>query len=211
LPLQRAIRRLFPQDDSSFDLLEQMALLTNAAVKELARLEERDPEQVADAVLQIEHRADKSFHEVEPGLARTFVTPLDRDDIHQLAAEIDDVIDTVNVTARVCSLLRVTAFTAPMRALLDILDRCTQELGGALPLLRRFDFPSILAAGRSVRSLEKDADAIYRQALGGLFQDPAVDAKQLLRERSVLEHIEEGVNRCERLAKTLSIFAVKYG
>jgi len=211
LPLQRAIRRLFPKEESYFALLEQMTLLAVEAVKELGKLDERAPESVAEAVLEVEHRADQLFHEIESGLARTFVTPLDRDDIHQLAAEIDDVIDTVNITARVCSLLQVTAFTEPMRALLGILDRCTQELAQALPLLRSFDFPGILAAGRSVRSLEKEADGVYRQALGGLFQDPAVDAKQLLRERSVLEHIEEAVNRCERLAKTLSIFAVKYG
>ena len=71
--------------------------------------------------------------------------------------------------------------------------------------------PQITVLNNVDVAVQQDADAIYRQALGGLFQDPAVDAKQLLRERSVLEHIEEGVNRCERLAKTLSICAVKYG
>lgn len=213
MSLQRFIRRVFPREESFYGLLERLAVLTRSAVTELRRLgvDGVTPDAVAEAVQRVEHDGDQAFHEVETSLARTFVTPIDREDIHQIAFEIDEVIDMVNLVARTCALFHIDAFTPPMERLVDTLDRATQVLADTVPRLRRHDYAGILAAGRVVRVLEKEADTVFRNTLSALFQDPGIDAKQLLKEKEIIEHVEDAVDRCDRIANTLCNLAVKHG
>lgn len=213
MSIQKLIRRILPREESFYDLLENLARLANSSAVELTRLGATpcEPKAVAQAVQEIEHQADSVFHEVETALAKTFVTPLDREDIHQLAFEIDDVVDMVNLSARTFVMFHLSQPSEPMVALCDTLLRCTEALGAALPLLRRHDYDGIIAAGRVIRGIEKEADSIFRNAVSSLFQDAAIDAKQLLREKELLEHIEDAVDRCDRLANTLCNLAVKHG
>jgi uncharacterized protein Yka (UPF0111/DUF47 family) len=213
MSFQNLIRRVFPKEESFFDLLERLGTLNQSAVATFRKLavDGATPDSIAEAVQEVEHAADKVFHEVETGLARTFVTPIDREDIHQIAFEIDDIVDMVNLAARTCALFRITEFTPPMVALLDTLERCSQVIAEALPWLRKHDYTRIIAAGREVRALEKDADTVFRQTLSALFQDPAIDAKELLKQKELVEHIEDAVDRCDRLANTLCNLAVKHG
>jgi len=213
MSLQKLIRRVFPREESFYGLLERLATLTRNAAAEFRQLgaEGTTPDAVAEAVQRIEHEGDKAFHEVEAGLARTFVTPIDREDIHQIAFEIDEVIDMVNLVARTCALFQINAFTPPMKALVDTLERATQVLAETVPLLRRHDYAGIIAAGRVIRGLEKEADAVFRNTLSALFQDPGIDAKQLLKEKEIIEHVEDAVDRCDRIANTLCNLAVKHG
>ncbi|MBN2196953.1 MAG: DUF47 family protein [Polyangiaceae bacterium] len=210
---QTLFRRVFPKDHSFFAKLEQLSLIAQRAVTELGRLGAQDasPDEVAQAVLAVEHEADAVFHEVEAALARTFVTPIDREDIHQLAFEIEEIVDTVNVAARTCSLLRIKELTPAMKALLATLGQCTDVLAEAFPLLRRNDYAGIMVAARKIRGFEKEADTVFRQTLSALFQDPSTNAKELLKEKELIEHFEEAVDRCDRLANTLSSLAVKHG
>ncbi len=213
MSLQRILRRVFPREESFYGLLEKLAVLTRSSVAEFKLLgtEGTTPDSVAEAVQRVEHAGDRAFHEVETGLARTFVTPIDREDIHQIAFEIDEVIDMVNLAARTCALFQITELTPPMVALLDTLERSTQVLADTVPLLRKHDYAGVIAAGRVIRTLEKEADVVFRNTLSALFQDPGIDAKQLLKEKEVIEHVEDAVDRCDRLGNTLCNLAVKHG
>src|SRR5829696_2907240 len=98
-----------PREEGFFDLLEKQAKVALGAAETLASFVEnnRGASTVADAVQDLEHEGDKLVHEVEEALAKTFVTPIDREDIHFLCSELDDVIDLTNTTARAFLLLGV--------------------------------------------------------------------------------------------------------
>jgi len=211
--IQELARRVFPKEESFYALLERLGALAGQSVTEFRALgaDGDSTDAVAARVQAVEHEADRIFHEVETGLARTFVTPIDREDIHEIAFEIDEIVDMVNLSARTCALYHIDRLTPPMEALADTLEGCTRALGEALPRLRRRDYAGILDDGRTLRGLEKQADAIFRQTLSALFQDPAVDAKRLLKEKEIIEHIEDAVDRCDRLGNTLCNLAVKHG
>lgn len=213
MSLQTIARRVFPKEESFYTLLERMGALACRSVTEFRALGVNgdSAEAVAARVQEVEHEADRAFHEVETGLARTFVTPIDREDIHEIAFEIDEIVDMVNLSARTCALYHIVELTPPMHELSNTLERCTEALAEALPRLRRHDYAGILDTGRTLRGLEKEADVIFRQTLSALFQDPTVDAKRLLKEKEVIEHIEDAVDRCDRLGNTLCNLAVKHG
>jgi hypothetical protein len=166
---------------------------------------------VRDEVQAIEHQADDFVRKMEDALARTFVTPLDREDLHRLAAGLDDVVDLTNLAARACVLYGVQRPTPTMVQLMDVLTACTQVLKEGIPKLRVHDYVGLLEMGRSLRSLEKEADTIYRAAVSALFVDPAIDAKELLKQKEVLEDLERAVDHCDNVADLLTSIAVKHG
>lgn len=211
--LQDFIHRLLPRDDRFFDLLEQQAGVAHDAAVTLASFAEpeRDVGSVSEAVQELEHQGDALVHEVEESLARTFVTPLDREDIHLLSSALDEVLDLTNYAARACAMLGVERPTAPMVELMRLLVAITDTLKEAVPLLRRRSFAELRSATRKIRQLEKDGDRIHREAVTALFRSEGLEAKVLLREREVLEDLEAAVDRCEKVADQLANLAVKHG
>jgi predicted phosphate transport protein (TIGR00153 family) len=212
MALQDFVRWFLPKEDHFFRFLEKQAVAAHKGAKALAEFKPGKPiEDVQAAVQILEHEGDKVVHELEEALGKTFVTPIDREDIQQLSAELDDVLDLTNSAARACALFGVNEPTTPMMQLIELLVKCTAELEGALPLLGKHDYAGLMTTSRSIRQLEKDADGIFRGALSRLFKDEKVDAKELLREKEVLENLEHAIDRCERVAGTLANLAVKHG
>jgi len=211
--IQDLIRKVMPRDEGFFDLLEKQARTALSAAETLASFQEnsRPAESVADAVQVIEHQGDKLVHEVEEALAKTFVTPIDREDIHFLCSELDDVIDLTNTTARAFLLLGVDQPTKPMAEMMTLLVQATNELASAVPNLRRHKYAELFVSKRKIRELEKECDRIYRNEVSRLFHSPEIDAKDLLREREILDDLENAIDRCERVADTLANLAVKHG
>lgn len=210
--LQDFIRRLLPREDQFFDLLEQQAATAREAGALLATFSaDSDITRVSAGLQEIEHRGDALAHAVEESLARTFVTPIDREDIHTLSGQLDDVVDFANQAARACELMGVRTPTRPISGLIEVLERSTVALAEAVPLLRKRDYDGIIAAKRRIRGLEKEADKLHRDAVSALFSIPDIDARVLLREREVLEHIENAIDHCEHVAETLANLAVKHG
>jgi uncharacterized protein len=117
----------------------------------------------------------------------------------------------MNGAARACVLYGVERPTLPMVQLIDKLVECTDVLKKALPHLRAHEYGDLIEASREVRKLEKDGDAVFRTAISALFKDGAVDAKQLLREREVLEHLENSIDHCKNVGSTLANLAIKHG
>ena len=212
MALQDVVRWFLPKEDHFFRFLEKQAVTAHKGALALAEFKPGKPiEDVQSAVQLLEHEGDKVVHELEEALGKTFVTPIDREDLQQLSAELDDVLDLTNSAARACALFGVAEPTTPMMQLIEILVKCTAELETAVPHLSRHDYAGLMTTSRSVRQLEKDADAIFRGALSRLFRDEKVDAKELLREKEVLENLEHAIDRCERVAGTLANLAVKHG
>lgn len=212
MALQDVIRWLLPREDQFFRFLERQASVAHKGALALAEFKPGARiEDVQAAVQILEHQGDKVVHELEEALQKTFVTPIDREDLQHLSAELDDILDLTNSAARACALFGVSEPTAPMTQLIEVLTKCTAELDRTVPLLAKHDYAGLMANSRALRALEKDGDAVFRGALSRLFRDPAIDAKELLREKEVLENLEHAIDRCERVAHTLANLAVKHG
>ena len=211
--LQNVVRWLLPREDHFYDFLERQADVAHDASNAMAEFANRDSTvtRVRAKVQDLEHLGDRIVHEMEEELAKTFVTPIDREDLQRLSSELDTVLDLINAAARASDLFGVHRPTEPMVLLMEKLIECTELLKTTLPKLRKHDYKGLLDDTRSMRKLEKDADAVYRGAISNLFQDPEVDAKTLLREMAVLDDLENAIDHCEQVSRTLANLAVKNG
>jgi predicted phosphate transport protein (TIGR00153 family) len=192
-------------------MLEELARLSNEAAKALERFKDHPAAEVRQTVQTLEHQADDVVRRMEDALARTFVTPLDREDLHRLTSELDDIIDLTNLTARALQLYHVERPTEAMVAMMANLVAVTELIRNAVPRLRKKQFTELLDEGRRVRAMEKEADTIYRSAISNLFRMEQIDFRELLKQKEALDDVERAVDQCDTVADLLSNLAVKHG
>lgn len=219
--IQDVIRFFLPREDHFYEFLERQAKAAHEGAKAMSKFSTNGTtaEQARDAVQKIEHEGDKIVHEMEEALAKTFVTPIDREDLQKLSSELDTALDLTNGAIRACVMLGVDKPTEPMKKLIDIIVRATAKLDETIPLLRKHQYTEIVAAARELRKIEKEGDAVYREAVsalfrdgpGGAYRDGAADARILIREKTVLEDLENAIDACDSIADTLANLAVKHG
>jgi uncharacterized protein Yka (UPF0111/DUF47 family) len=123
MSLQSVIRFLLPKEDHFYTFIEKQAEVAHQGAVALSKFGNGggSAKEVRDAVQLLEHAGDKLVHEMEEALARTFVTPIDREDLQSLSSELDDIIDMTNAAARVCDLYGVENPTPPMKELMGFL------------------------------------------------------------------------------------------
>jgi uncharacterized protein len=211
--LQALVRWFLPKEDRFYDFLERQAVAAHEGANALATFsaEGATSESVAASVQVFEHKGDAIVHELEEALAKTFVTPIDREDLQKLSSQLDDVLDLTNSAARACVLFGVARPTQAMATLTDKLVACTAILKDTLPNLRKHTYTAVIDASRVLRKLEKESDVVYREAVRALFVDEKVEARVLLREKQVLDDLERAIDRCEYVADTLANLAFKHG
>ncbi|MFO0612494.1 MAG: DUF47 family protein [Polyangiaceae bacterium] len=222
--LQDVIRFLIPKEDKFFDFLEQQAALAHEGAVHLAQINEKPIDEVKELVHAIEKRGDKIAHECEDALAKTFVTPLDREDIHALSAQLDDVLDRAYAAASAFVMFAIDEPSPAAREMIELLVKSTALLKEVLPSLRKHDFERIRELTREIKVLEKEGDRVYRGTMMALFRDPAPgekdspyrnpsikDARALIREKELVEILEEALDGCEDVGEFLTMLAVKHG
>jgi uncharacterized protein len=210
--LQSLIRWLLPKEAHFFDYLERQAVIAHQAVNVFARFKEGvSLVEIRNDVQDLEHQGDEIVHQMLDALARTFVTPIDREDLQMLSKRLDDITDLLNKAARVCVLFGVEKPTKPMQGMIEKLQVTTAVLKDAVPHLRSHQYQALIDASRKINELERDGDTVFRDALSDLFHDPKIDAKTILREKEVLEDLEKCMNRCDQVAEDLMNIAVKNG
>ncbi|NJK32145.1 MAG: DUF47 family protein [Deltaproteobacteria bacterium] len=193
-------------------MIENLTERLEAAAKELVKFSEGAPaDQVYEAVRAIENDADKLVYESEEHFAKVFVTPIDREDLQALIVAIDDIIDLIYLVSRTFVLYGVpkptTAMAEQMRLLVVLAEVLRTEIGA----LARHEYERLIAAGRVIRGHEKTGDKIFREAVAGLFHDPDIDAKVLVRDKEILEDLENAIDKFEIVAERLKNLAVKHG
>ncbi|MBL8784128.1 MAG: DUF47 family protein [Deltaproteobacteria bacterium] len=210
---QSIVRWLLPRSDQFYGFLERQAAVAHQGALTLARFGSRtegSAQEIADQVQALEHQGDRIVHELEEELAKTFVTPIDREDLQRLSVDLDDILDLTNAFARCAVLYGVEKPTTAMSDIAKILVESTELLNAVMPALRRGKYQELIDAARIVRKHEKAADQIYRQETSRLFHDVSIDPRELIRQKALLDDIENAVDRCERLASTLTTVAVKH-
>ncbi len=197
--------RLMPREGRFFDLFNDHAGLVAQGSRELAALLSNgdDLERRAYNIESIEKRADKITQTTIELLHKTFITPLDRDDIHQLITKMDDILDLVEDTSQSIFLYDVRVITPEARRLAEICVACGEKVQQAVGLLSNMDNAShIMQVCDDIDRLESEADHVMRAAMAKLFRDEP-DARQLIKLRTVYELLESVTDTCEDVANII--------
>ncbi len=200
--------RLIPRDEQFFDLFNQLSnhLTTSARmVNELFG----DPGGVADHVRRIkdvEHKADLLTATVNQRIDKTFITPIDREDIHHLAARLDDVIDLLDGTARRFEMLHISEVKPPAKRLAGVLLRAADEIERAVKAMRK---PTIVNQHVvAIKQLEEEGDAIYHEAMGALFAG-SPNPLEVMKWKEMYDTLETTIDSCMAVAQVLQSISLK--
>ncbi|MCK4697802.1 MAG: DUF47 domain-containing protein [Dehalococcoidia bacterium] len=200
-----------PREEKFFDLFEESArnLVRGAGLlAELIGKWENIEEKVRE-ISELEHHGDNITHRIIAQLHATFVTPIDREDIAQLAERMDDVMDFIEGAAVAMLIYEVKRPTERAQELADILVRTTSEVSVALPRLRRRNqLNKIPEHCIEINRLENEADRVVRAALTELFHNQ-VDLADVIKWREIYEHMETATDRCEDIANVLEGVMIK--
>lgn len=205
--------RLLPRDERFFDLFTQVATLNVEAAKQLVAILNADADRrgpMIEAIKRFEHQADEVTHEVVNRLDRSFITPLDREDIHELASRLDDVLDLIDGTARRIQIFR--AAKAPVGAvrLAEVIQRAAEELLEAVKVLEANNHGVVVEACIRIKRLEEEGDATYHEWLGKLF-DGADDALTVMKWKEIYDNLEKTLDHAEDVANVLESVSIKHG
>ena len=162
----------------------------------------------ADEIKEVEHKCDFLTHGIIQRLNRTFVTPLDREDIHALARSLDDVMDSIDAAATLVRLYRLDTVRFGARELAQIITASTHQVRLALDALEKHK--GILGHAVEINRLENEADRIHQQAVSQLFDDEH-DPLTVMKWKEALDFLEDATDRCEDVANVLEGVMVKHG
>jgi predicted phosphate transport protein (TIGR00153 family) len=162
----------------------------------------------ADEIKEVEHKCDFLTHEIIQRLNRTFVTPIDREDIHALARSLDDVMDAIDASASLISLYRLDRVRYGARELAHIITTSTEQVRLALDAMEQ-NTP-LTTHAVEINRLENEADRTHQQAVRRLFDDEH-DPILVMKWKETLDFLEDATDRCEDVANVLEGVMVKHG
>jgi predicted phosphate transport protein (TIGR00153 family) len=200
--------RLIPKDEGFFDLFDALAerltrsaTLLNDLFTEPTRLDF-----FAGQIKELEHQADEVTHEIMMRLDRSFVTPLDREDIHKLATQLDNVVDLMDGTARRAQMFHLADRREPAKALTSVLMRATDLIKEAVHKVRQ---PQEMARiAREIKKIEEEGDALYSSAVGALFEGTP-NALEVIKWKELYDNIEHAIDECEDVLNVLESVSIK--
>ena len=162
----------------------------------------------ADQIKEVEHKCDFLTHEIIQRLHRTFVTPLDREDIHALARSLDDVMDAIDASASLVRLYRLDGVRFGARELAQIISASTKQVRLALDGLEQHK--AVKTHAIEINRLENEADRVHQQAVSRLFDDER-DPIVIMKWKETLDFLEDATDRTEDVANVLEGVMVKHG
>jgi len=200
--------RLIPRDQQFFPMFEELSKRLSASADLLAELFS-DPQRLQERVQQIkvvEHEADELTHALIVAIDKSFVTPIDREDIHLLASRLDDVIDLIDGVARRAQMFRVREFRPEAAQLADVLRRGANTIAASVADLKKPKV--ILQRAGQLKKLEEEGDAIYHDAIGALFEGTP-DPLEVIKWKELFDKLEDAVDLCDDVWNVLESIALK--
>ena len=201
--------RLIPREEKFFDDFVALAEQINvgAGLLEQMLLPDKPIWDKADEIKEVEHKCDFLTHEIIQRLHRTFVTPLDREDIHSLARSLDDVMDAIDASAAVVRLYQIAHVRPDARELARLVKVSAEQVVIAMKALERRTGISTPAV--EINRLENEADRAHQIALRRLFEEER-DPITIIKWKEVLDFLEAATDRCEDVANVLEGVVVKH-
>jgi uncharacterized protein len=202
--------RLIPREEKFYDDFLAMADELNQGARLLEEMlaGQRPIWDKAEEIKQVEHKCDFLTHGIIQRLNRTFVTPIDREDIHELARSLDDVMDAIDASAALIRLYRLDTVRFGANELARVISASTKELHVALEALQKKQGVSRHAI--EINRLENEADRIHQESVQRLF-DEERDPLMVMKWKETLDFLEEATDRCEDVANVLEGVVVKHG
>ena len=205
--------RLLPREGRFFDYFNEHAGHAVLAAAELKALlaDLSDLEARRRTIERHEKQADQITHHTMQLLHQTFITPLDRDEIHQLITTMDDVLDLMEDIAQCLFLYDVRAVTPEAQRLADICVACTEKVRDAVAKLESMDnADAILKLCAEIDRLEADADYVMRSAMAKLFREEP-DAKEIIKQKEIYQLLESVTDKCEDIANLIEGIVLENG
>jgi uncharacterized protein len=202
--------RLIPREEKFYTDFQALGdeLMRGARLLEEMLAPERPIWDKADEIKEVEHKCDFLTHEIIQRLNRTFVTPLDREDIFALARSLDDVMDAIDAAASMVRIYRLDPVRFGARELAHIITACTEQVRLALGALEHSK--GLITHAIEVNRLENEADRTHQQAVSKLFDDEH-DPIVVIKWKETLDFLEDATDRCEDVANVLEGVMVKHG
>ena len=202
--------RLIPREEKFFGDFVALADRIVSASTLLEKMLSSDPPawDVALQIRQIEQECDSLTHQIIQRLNRTFVTPIDREDIHQLATSLDDVMDAIDAAATVVRRYRISSLRYGARELASLVWQSAMQVREAVDALEKRK--NVHERAVEVNRLENAADDILDEALRRLFEEEK-NALTVMKWKEMLDLLEEATDRCEDVADVLEGVVVKHG
>jgi uncharacterized protein len=201
---------LIPREARFFQDFVGLSEEIRTGARALKQMMSDDPPDLgkADIIKDIEHACDGRTRTIIDRLNRTFVTPLDREDIHALAISLDDVMDAVDAAAAVSRLYKITHVRPGAKRLAEIICESTDRITEALQALE--ERRGVLELAARVNQLEREADRVHQDSIVALFDDER-DPISVIKWKEILDFLEAATDRCEDVGNLLEGVVVKHG
>ena len=202
--------RLIPREEKFYADFQALAdeLKRGARLLEDMLAPDRPAWDKADEIKEAEHKCDQLTHEIIQRLNRTFVTPLDREDIFNLARSLDDVMDAIDAAAALVRLYRLDSVRVGARELARIVTASTDQVRLAVGAMQ--EHKGLMPHAIEVNRLENEADRVHHQAVSKLF-DEVHDPLTIMKWKETFDFLEEASDRCEDVANVIEGVMVKHG
>jgi predicted phosphate transport protein (TIGR00153 family) len=199
---------LIPRDKGFFILFNSLAEKMKTSAEQLAQMfaEPQRLDHFVAAIKNTEHEADAIAHEVSQRIDKSFITPLDREDIHNLAQELDNVVDLIDGTARRVAMFKIRDSRPYASELAKILQKSVGSLQAAVLEIKN---PRVVATrAREVKVFEEEGDAMYQRAVGELFLGTP-DPIDVIKWKEIYDTLEDALDRCQTAAQVIESISLK--
>lgn len=202
--------RFFPKEIDFFEIFDKAAINLTKATSSLVALMEQfdDLETRAKEIYEIEQDGDMLTHDIMRKLNKTFITPIDREDIHALASRMDDILDLIWGGVDRMVVFKIISPTEEAKEIARDLHRTTEVLQKTITELKNKNYSHVQEHCIEINRLENKIDRIFRDALGRLFDDMQ-DPLLIIKWKEVYEHFEDASDRCEDVANVLEGIVLK--
>jgi uncharacterized protein len=201
---------LIPREKIFFQLLEQESRNVLAGAQALSDLIQNFDRlaQMRDKIKDIEHTGDDIVHSIYDHLVKTFITPIDREDISKLASLYDDVLDYINAVANRLYLYEIRSPTEPMRRFTDLVVKSVQEIDFAFATINKIKAPEVESRIIEVDRLENEADVVLNESVAALFKTN--DAISIIKLKEIYELMETITDKCEDVVQVIRDIILEY-
>ena len=199
------LSRLLPRQTNFFDFFEQHAAITVSSAVELRKLANHgaDIDDISRRIKQLEQQADEVTHTCMETLHKTFITPIDRNDIHRIASKLDDIIDYIDAAARQMVIFEITQFPEAVGEAVIVLHNATEAVERAVKGLRNMRNPTaILGECIRINELENQADRVKATSVARLFREEK-DPITVLKWHQIYQALENVTDACEDVANVI--------
>ncbi|HET9529323.1 MAG TPA: DUF47 family protein [Blastocatellia bacterium] len=199
---------IIPREEKYFGAFKDMAELINEAARTLVNLFDdiENAERHAEALRQIERQCDEMAHDVLKRVNKSFVTPIDREDIFALANALDTIADDIEMTAACTVMYGLTQSPAAMKEMAGLLAETTSATSASVAMLSSTE--AMIESLAEIRTLAAKGNAVYRKAIRDLFAENG-DALEVIKQKEVYERIEAAIEGCDIASNILEGIALK--